>query len=81
MYNTAMTQPSHYQLNEKDIESTIKFLKATDPDNATPEMAIELLEYFQAGFHTMAEEDPIKLMELYEDFKKTKITPEEKSEV
>jgi len=75
-----MAKPTKYQLNEKDIDTVLKILKASDPDHATPEMAIELLEHFQAGFHTMAEESPVKLMEIYEEFKKAKKTPEKKSE-
>jgi len=33
-----------YEINEKDIKGAINFLKYTDPEHATPEMAIELLE-------------------------------------
>lgn len=58
-----------YQINEKDIDSVLNYLKIFDPENATPEMAIELLEYLQATFHTMSHEDPEKLKEMYEDFK------------
>lgn len=61
-----------YQINEKDIESVIRFLKVTDPENATPEMAIELLEHLKASFHTMTHEDPEKLEEIYKELKKQK---------
>lgn len=61
-----------YQINEKDIDSVIRFLKVTDPENATPEMAIELLEHLKASFHTMAHEDPEKLEEIYKELKKQK---------
>lgn len=61
-----------YQINEKDIDSVIRFLKITDPENATPEMAIALLEHLQASFHTMAHEDPKKLEEIYNELKKQK---------
>ena len=47
-----------YQINETDIEGAIRFLEVTDPDNATPEVAIELLEHLKASFHTLAHEDP-----------------------
>lgn len=33
-----------YEINEKDIDSVIRFLKTVDPENATPEMAINILE-------------------------------------
>ncbi len=67
-----MTQKGKYQLNEKDIDSALSFLKTTDPENATPETAIALLEYMQATFHTMNHEDPQMLDELYLEFKKQK---------
>lgn len=59
-----------YELNEKDIDIVIRFLKIHDPEHATPEMAIALLEHMQATFHTMAQDNPELLEELYEDFKK-----------
>ena len=62
-----------YQLNEKDIDSMIRFLKATDPELATPEMAIDILEHLKAGVHTMADLDPEKLKEIFEEIKKQKI--------
>jgi len=67
-----MANNSRYQINEKDIDSVIRFLKITDPEHATPEMAIELLEYLQVTFHTMRHEDPDMLAKIYEDFLKTR---------
>lgn len=61
-----------YQINEADIDSAILFLEVTDPDNATPEVAIELLEHLKASFHTLAHEDPKKLEDIYEELKKQK---------
>ncbi len=61
-----------YQINEKDIESVIKFLKTIDPENATPEMAIEILEHLKASFHIMTHENPEKLKEIYEELKREK---------
>lgn len=67
-----MSKSDGYQINEKDIESVIKFLKTIDPENATPEMAIELLEHMKASFHTLAHESPDKLKEIYEELKNQK---------
>lgn len=61
-----------YELNEKDIDSMLNFLRLTDPKNATPEMAIQLLEYLQAKFHMLQETDPEKLLEIYNELKATK---------
>ena len=61
-----------YQMNEKDIEGVINYLKIFDPENATPEMAIELLEYMQATYHSMTHDDPEQLKKMYEDLQKKK---------
>ena len=39
---------------EKDIESVIKFLKLTDPENATREHAIDMLGNMQSLAHLIA---------------------------
>jgi hypothetical protein len=66
-----MTMPG-YTITQKDIDGMIRFLKSTDLDNATPEMAIELLEHLNASIQTMSHENPEKLEALYEEFKATK---------
>lgn len=38
---------SDYQINEKDIESAIEYLKHHDPANADREYAVELLNAMQ----------------------------------
>ncbi len=61
-----------YEINEKDIDSVLRFLKLTDPEHANPEMAIALLEYMKDAFHNMAIEDPATLQKIYEDMKSKK---------
>lgn len=39
---------------EKDVESVIRFLKQTDPDNATREHAMNMLGSMQALAHLIA---------------------------
>lgn len=68
IYNTGMG--NGYQLNEKDVEATIRFLKTIDPKKATPEMAVALLEYFKGAFHELAHTDPGKLNEILEELQK-----------
>lgn len=63
-----------YEINEKDIKGAINFLKQTDPEHATPEMAIELLEYLQKNAHTLAHTDLNKLTEIYNELKKARKT-------
>lgn len=70
MYTMAMSNQGKYQLNEKDIDSVLNFLKLTDPEHATPEMAIALLEHMQAKFHMMNDQDPETLKKIYEDLQR-----------
>ena len=69
-----MTKPNEYQLNEKDIESVIRYLKTIDPENATPEMAIAILEHLKTTYHTMNHEDPEMLKKILEELKKEKLS-------
>jgi len=69
---TILMSPDKYQINEKDIDSVLNFLTLTDPENATPEMAIALLEYLQEQIHDLTHTNPELLAEMYEKFKKEK---------
>ncbi len=69
IYNTDM---SGYQLNEKDIDTVLKILKRTDPKNATPEKAIEILEGLQAGFHSLGHTNPEAIAEIQKELEKNK---------
>lgn len=64
--------PTNYKINDKDIETVLNILKKTDPKNATPEMAISLLEDMQAGVHQIAHQNPEKLEELLSQLQKSK---------
>ncbi len=61
-----------YEINEKDIDAVLRFLKVTDPENATPEMAIALLEELHTGVHELAHTDPEKLKEIFNELKRKK---------
>lgn len=50
-----------YELNEKDIDSVINWLKIYRPEYATPEFAIDMLEEMHATVHTMSHEEPENL--------------------
>jgi hypothetical protein len=67
-----MQQDTPYQINEKDIDQVLAFLKDTDPENATPEKAIALLEDLQATIHNMNHENPEQLQALYDSLAKNK---------
>lgn len=71
MYTMLMTDG--YQINEKDVDAVLNYLKIHDPENATPEMAMAFLEFFKSQFHELAHTDPDKLEEIYKEFKQEKI--------
>ena len=59
-----------YEISQNDIEAVVRYLKINDPENATPEVAISLLEDLQAGVHVMAHSSPEKLNELFASLKR-----------
>lgn len=61
-----------YEINEKDIESVIRWLKINDPQNANREKAVAMLQDMKAGFHGMAHHDPEKLLELQQQLNQPK---------
>ena len=57
-----------YEINETDIDWMIKRIKQIDPEHATPEMAITLLENMVAKHHLLAHKNPEVLYELFKDY-------------
>jgi hypothetical protein len=66
-----------YELNEKDINSVIRYLKIHEPENATRERAIALLEDLQAGVHMMAHNNPDLLEKLQKELEENKHSSDE----
>jgi len=78
IYLPDMTKTSqNYEINEKDIDTVLNILMKTDPDNATPGMAIAILEHLQATVHELGHNNPDLLLEIFEDLKKQKESEEE----
>ncbi len=63
----AMSMAKQYEINEKDIDSVIRWLKIHDPENATPETAIEILEKMYAHVHVLSHENPELLEKIYRE--------------
>ncbi len=61
-----------YEINEKDIESMVNYLRVFHPENANRDFAIEMLKYLKAGYHRLALTDPDALDDLYEAFEQSK---------
>lgn len=62
-----MDMAKQYELNEKDIDTVLNILKRTDPEHATPEWAIRILEYLYTTLNDMSFDDPERLDSLVED--------------
>ena len=56
---------SDYELNEKDIDTALAWLKINDPENATPEKAITMIEEAMASAHMLGHHDPTQLEQLF----------------
>lgn len=61
-----------YEIDEAEIDRMIRYLKTIDPEHATPEWAIRMLETEYAKNHRMSHENPEVLDLIYKDFKKNK---------
>lgn len=61
-----------YEITEKDIESVLNILKKVAPENATPEMAIAILEHIHANVHMLSHTNPEVLLEILADLKEEK---------
>lgn len=58
-----------YELNEKDIDTVLRILKRNGLENATPEMAIAVLEHLQATVHELSHTNPDELVKIYKELK------------
>lgn len=67
--NMTYSIPDDYELNEKDIDSTINWLGFVDPENANPETAIDFLIYLRTVVHQEWHDDPKEMQKLYEKYK------------
>jgi hypothetical protein len=61
-----------YHYNEADIDRIINYIKLIDPKNATPEIAIEILEDEYVKYHDMSHDDPEIHYAIFQDIKKRK---------
>jgi hypothetical protein len=66
-----------YELNEKDIASIVRYLKIHEPENATRERAIALLEDLRAGVDIMAYNNPDLLEKLQKELEENKHSSDE----
>ena len=52
-----LNQMSDYEVNEKDIEAVIRYLKIHDPKNADRKYAVQLLGVMQEVARELVDED------------------------
>lgn len=68
-----ISEYDEYEIDEAEIEKAMRILKAHNPDNATPEDAIDFLVYLRSIVHELAHESDIEdLDKLYERYAKEK---------
>ena len=56
-----------YEITDKDIESALLYLKHNDPESATREKAVALLNDLQQSYHNIAHTNPALLDELQKE--------------
>ena len=56
-----------YEINEKDVETVMRWLVINDPEHATQEDAIAMLQDLQSGFHQMSHSNPELLIKLKQE--------------
>lgn len=69
-----------YDINEKDIESMVNYLRIFEPENASREYAFEFLKYMKLGARRTGFTNPDELHKQLEAFKKSKSNEEAKNE-
>lgn len=65
-----------YDVNDKDIESVLNYLRIFEPENATREYATEFLKYMKLSARRTGFTDPDELDKQLEAFKKSKSNEE-----
>lgn len=61
-----------YDINEKDIESVVNYLRIFQPEDANHDFAIEFLKYMKLTTRRTGRIDPEELERQLEGFKKTR---------
>jgi hypothetical protein len=61
-----------YEINDKDIDGMLNYLRIFEPENATREYAAEFLKYLKLGARRTGRFNPDELPELLKAFKKSR---------
>ena len=59
-----------YEMTEEDIDAVLNYLRLTDPEKATPEMAIMILERMHVRLHTLEHVSPEAIEEVLKELEK-----------
>jgi len=65
-----------YQVNDKDIESMVNYLRIFQPQDANREYATEFLKYIKLSTRRTGLTEPDELYKQLEAFKKVKLNKE-----
>ncbi len=67
-----------YDINDKDIESVVNYLRIYQPEDANREYATEFLKYMKLSARRTGFTDPDELDKQLEAFKKSMLNEEER---
>lgn len=76
MYSGRIIMEEFYEINDKDIDGMLNYLRVFEPENATREYATEFLKYLKLGYRRTGRFNPDELPELLKAFKKSKSNQE-----
>lgn len=77
MYSGRIIMADFYDINDKDIDGMLNYLRIFEPENATREYAVEFLKFLKLGYRRTGRIDPDELPELLKAFKKSKSSQEQ----
>jgi len=76
VYSERIIMTDFYDINDKDIEGVLNYLRIFEPENANREYATEFLKYMKLGARRTGLTNPDELDKQLEAFKKSKLNEE-----
>lgn len=77
VYSERIIMADFYDINDKDIDGMLNYLRIFEPENAIREYAIEFLKFLKLSYRRTGRFEPDELPELLKDFKNSKQNPAE----
>ena len=77
MYSERIVMNDFYEINDKDIDGMLNYLRIFQPEDATREFAIEFLKYLKLTYRKAGQLDPDELHKQLEAYKRAKVSNED----